>query len=82
MSELGDHSEAAYGQLDYHVTDSLNVTLGARYGVESQTFDNSAYKNDPAGARVAQLYEIGGLRDRWSSFTPKVGLDYHWNRVS
>ncbi len=79
LSDLHDHSEAAYGQLDYHVTQALNLTFGARYGVESQTFANSAFTNDPSGARVSQLYAIGGLRDKWSPFTPKVGVDYHWN---
>ncbi len=79
LSDLRDHSEAAYGQLDYHVTQSLNLTLGARYGQESQTFDNSAYTNLPSGARVKELYAIGGLHDSWSPFTPKAGADYHWN---
>lgn len=79
LSDLRDHSEAGYGQLDYHLTDSLNLTLGARYGSESQTFDNSGYINGSSGARIRELYAIGGLHDSWSPFTPKIGLDHHWN---
>jgi iron complex outermembrane recepter protein len=79
LSDLRDHSEAVYGQLDYHLTDALNLTLGARYGTEAQTFDNSGYTNQASGARTAQLYAIGGLHDSWSPFTPKIGFDYHFN---
>lgn len=46
-NELGTKSYAAYTHLDYHVTDQLEISAGARYSVDKKEFEGfQAERND------------------------------------
>ncbi|HEY0199667.1 MAG TPA: TonB-dependent receptor [Rhodanobacter sp.] len=78
-SDLETTSYAVYAQANYRVTDELSVTLGGRLGRDDQDFDDTAYKNNAAGDRLAQVYSVNGLSHGWRGFTPKYEVDYQWN---
>ena len=61
-------SYAAYAQFRYDVTDKMRLTLGGRY-----TTDEKSYEMD---ATVLTTNTLLSEDDKWSSFTPRVVLDY------
>jgi len=75
-------SYGAFGQGDYHVTDRLKVTLGARFTGETKSFNYAQQTFDQQGG--AGHYEppddIGPLFRHLAntSFNFRVGSDYHF----
>jgi iron complex outermembrane receptor protein len=81
-------STAAYAQFDYQLTAQASVTLGARYTREKKWTDNRGEWFDPAVAPTAEdmerLFGTGAgfnvtgfaAEEDWSSFTPKIALNY------
>ena len=80
-------SYAGFGQLRYHFTDALSVTVGGRYTSETKTdISNQAFDFRPAGLQVAPGVVIPGFyspivtdlpgRLTFHRFTPKVGAEY------
>jgi len=61
-------SYAAYAQYRYDLTDKLRLTLGGRY-----TTDEKSYEMD---ATVLTTNTLLSEDDKWSSFTPRVVVDY------
>jgi iron complex outermembrane recepter protein len=73
-----DEQKAAYGELNYSPTDTLKLTVGARFAQSS--FSQSATTGGP------QLYgptiTTPAVAKTENSFTPKVGLSYQINPLN
>lgn len=68
-----DHDAySVFGELNYHVSDDLTLTIGARYSDEEKDFYQKPFGVPLAGARIDQS-------ESWSDFGPKVGINYQWN---
>ncbi|WP_321323227.1 TonB-dependent receptor domain-containing protein [uncultured Parasphingorhabdus sp.] len=65
-------SYAAFAQVDYAVTDRATITVGGRYSVDHKDFDASIQ----SGFGTPNPRTAVSLREKFSSFTPKIGLDY------
>lgn len=69
MPQIASQSNSAYaafGQLDYHVTDALTLTAGGRYSYETKRFTNQ-----PLFYNSSMTYN-----DNWGNFSPKLGVSY------
>lgn len=83
-----NESIAAYGQLDYELTDRASLTLGVRYTHETKFTDNRGEFFLPAVAPTAEdmerLFGQGAgygasgyqAEESWDSFTPRIALNY------
>jgi iron complex outermembrane receptor protein len=68
-----DHDAwSVFGELNYHVSDDLTLTFGARYSDEEKDFYQQPFGIPAAGARIDQ-------NESWSNFGPKFGINYQWN---
>ncbi len=69
---------AAFGQATYEVTDQLSLTLGARYSTEKKTNrDELAFDLfTPFVGEFADPQQVLNRSERFSSFTPRIALDY------
>ena len=68
-------SWAAFGQGTWHFNDQASLTLGARYTSDDKSFSGdlqTGFGNPVPRTRV-------DLSRTWTSFTPKIGLDYKFN---
>lgn len=63
-------SYSLFGQGTYALTSALNATAGVRFSSEEKDYQNIQAHPDPAKA-----FDVN-LTQRWSSWSPKVGLDY------
>jgi iron complex outermembrane receptor protein len=89
-SDTGTKSIAAYGQVNYKLTDRLSGTLGLRWTREEKDFDYQTYTLTPYAPGQAQAITgilVNGNPARavdihtsksWTSTTPKIGLEYQW----
>ncbi|CAM3669940.1 TonB-dependent receptor [Rheinheimera salexigens] len=78
-------SKAVFAQGTYAFTDKLNVTIGGRYTVDDKDIDlaiNDLLAGKTPGpdeiftlAPADEVYAITAS-DSWSSFTPKIAVDY------
>ena len=93
---LRTESWAAFGQVNYKLTDQFSVTLGGRYTEDRRRFDNRGQQSsgvtlhDPQEwgydpDRFERLYgpyttnfDVHAPWTKFSSFTPKLGLQYQW----
>jgi iron complex outermembrane receptor protein len=83
-------SIAAYGQVNYKLTDRLSGTLGLRWTREKKDFGFQAYTLTPYVPGQAQSITgilVSGnpprvanihISKNWTSTTPKIGLEYQW----
>lgn len=83
-----NESIAAYGQVDYDLTDRASLTVGLRYTHETKATDNRGENFSPAVASTAEDMErlFGrGLgfgpsgyqaEETWDSVTPRIALNY------
>ena len=60
---------AAYGQVDWHLSDRVSLTTGARY-----TADEKEHRQGSLDFRTL-LPETQHLTDSWSALTPKLGIE-------
>jgi iron complex outermembrane receptor protein len=68
-------SIALYFSGDWHITEALTATLGARYTQEEKDFKAHTTEDVIAGVvTVAPTY--GQASEEWSETTPKLGLSY------
>lgn len=72
--DIDTEAYAPFGELTYGITDRLNITAGARYSYERRIIRDEVLSvvNAPSGTRAAASSDF-------SSFTPKLGLDYHFD---
>jgi len=66
---------AAYGQGSYSLTEQLHLTLGVRETYEDKT--GNVYRYAPYSGDFTIIPFTGKSAD-WSSFTPRVSLDYQF----
>jgi iron complex outermembrane recepter protein len=66
---ITNRSYAAYGQATYALTDALNLTVGAR---------GTSEKKQVGRVQTAQVPIAPD--GSWTSFLPRVGLDYHFTK--
>ena len=75
--EIGQdqRSYAVYGQADYHFTDQLFATIGARYTYEEKDFSIFNYRD------VIDLVTMprSEFSESWDALTPRFGLNYQIN---
>ncbi len=74
-------SEAAYAQGTYHITPSLNLTVGLRYTQDHKSIDqNFAHYSEAAypvlGAQPPGFPFIASASRDFHAMTPKVGVDW------
>lgn len=70
---------AVFGDATYHVTDRLNVIVGARYSEEKQDYAYSSEVGLLLGGNQVPLFNLCAPRTdspSFSSFTPRGGLQY------
>jgi iron complex outermembrane receptor protein len=67
-------SYAAFGQLDYHLTDRLTLTGGLRYSADEKSFEYTARELRSA----ATLFSVDDAR-AFQSVTGKAGLQYRFS---
>ncbi len=60
---------AAYGQIDWHLSDRVSLTTGARYTADEKDHDQAALNFQTF------MPELQQLSDSWSALTPKLGLE-------
>ncbi|WEK44063.1 MAG: TonB-dependent receptor [Candidatus Sphingomonas colombiensis] len=66
IASQSNSAYAAFGQLDYHLTDALTLTAGGRYSYEKKRFTNR-----PLFYPNSMTYN-----GDWSNFSPKLGVSY------
>ncbi len=84
---LFTNAYAAFGELSYHVTPKLTVTVGGRYSNERKRVEDELnFSNGPVNARarpggpVPCVTCVSSLSTaRFSGFTPKFGIQYRLN---
>lgn len=69
---------AAFGQVDYDITDRLRLTTGLRYTNEDKELEYDAYDTDPFGTSAGLPTPVAGIDDSISEddVSGKLGLDY------
>ena len=69
-----DHDAySIFGELNYHVTEALTLTVGARYSDEEKDFYQFPFGAFPnTGDRI-------DVKESWNDFGPKVGAQYRFN---
>lgn len=73
-------SYAAYAQGDYHVTDRLTATIGARWTEETKEIEYTD-ANGPTGPLNTALIQAAGIDTKITNslFTPRFALNYDLN---
>jgi len=66
IASQSNSAYAAFGQLDYHLTDALTLTAGGRYSYETKRFTNQ-----PLFYPASMTYH-----GDWGNFSPKLGISY------
>lgn len=67
---------AAYGQASYTILDHLKITGGLRYSWEKRSLDEQTITVPGIG----ETFREAPLSKSWNSVTPKIGIDYSWDR--
>ncbi len=71
-------SYAVFGQLDYQISEALNISVGARYTVDSKDAKINGSGFDPTAGFLEAPYDVS-VDETWEEFTPKVSIDYQLN---
>ncbi|MDA5194424.1 TonB-dependent receptor [Govanella unica] len=85
--DIKTDSYAAFGQVDYAVTDSVSVVLGGRYTIDKKSMDvRQTINGAPTGftnATLQGLINSEGLSldldPVYKKFTPKIGINWQVN---
>jgi len=82
LGGIMDHtSYGAFVSTDYHISDKLSISAGARYTIEDKKasiIDSTDGKCTDLGTYICDGQWIDLERD-WTSVTPKLGVDYKVN---
>ncbi len=68
-------SYALFSQVTWGLTDTVNLTAGARYTYEQKLSEISGQGFDPTGTFLVAPYDVRNTRS-WNAFTPKITLDW------
>ena len=69
-------SYAAFGQFDWTLADTWELTVGGRYSADKKEIDNDAIAGD--FVVINQTFS-NSVSENWSAFTPKLSLAYKPN---
>ena len=67
---------SVYGQLTYDLTSKLHLIAGERYTYEAHNFIFTGNEQNAAKQYLTDLYTITKPYQHWTSWTPKLGLNY------
>ena len=73
-TKLDATNYAIFGQYEYHLTDKLTATVGARYGRDEKEFSYDSFSSFPALSTFTDT-----LNRDWDSFDPLVTLSYNFD---
>lgn len=86
---ISTRAYAVFGQLEYALTDQLAVILGGRFSSEEKE-DEDLYTDFVTDTKFLEPADLDRPNpplsgpfeqsERWDSFTPKVGVNYHLNQ--
>jgi iron complex outermembrane receptor protein len=71
-NHVGTDSYAVFSEVNIHATSALRLTLGGRYSYEKKTYSIVAIRPNSGTVFVGPV----DLSENWSSFTPRIGIDY------
>lgn len=69
-------NQSVYGQLTYQWTPSIEVIVGGRYTSEQHDFTFTGDERNASGQYLPVPYTIRRDYKTWTSFTPKVGINW------
>ncbi len=67
---------SAYGQVTYDLTPRLHLIAGERYTYEAHNFIFTGNEQNASKQYLTTLYTITKPYQHWTSFTPKLGLNF------
>jgi iron complex outermembrane receptor protein len=67
---------SVYGQLTYDLTSKLHIIAGQRYTYEAHNFTFTGNEQNASKQYLTTLYTITKPYQHWTSWTPKLGLNY------
>lgn len=72
---------AIYTQGSYQLTEQWSLTAGFRFTYEEKEFTRSQFKPDSSAVLGFPFFSVplATLRDSWSNFSPKAGVEYKVN---
>ncbi|GAC20992.1 TonB-dependent receptor [Paraglaciecola arctica] len=71
-------SYAIFGEGSYKINDHWNFTLGGRYTYDKKDFSNNATGAEDLLGFLQESYQVSAEKS-WTSFTPKVTVNYFTN---
>ena len=71
-------SYAAFGQATIDITERMALTVGARYTRDTKKLHSSGWSSHDGVPPIMAPFDVR-LSRRWSSFDPKLILDYKWS---
>ena len=79
-TDVESTSLGIYGQVDYSLTEQLELVLGLRYSIDEKTDDQTGIFIAAEGLPLpAPLTQPFFQEDEWEEVTGKIGLNYHVN---
>ena len=80
FGEMDVENFAAYGHLNFGITDGLSASIGARITYERKTFFAFQQRIESSAALGVPIYNLTPResRDSWTEFTPHLGLQYEF----
>ncbi|MFM5948279.1 MAG: TonB-dependent receptor, partial [Novosphingobium sp.] len=82
-SAVRSKSYAGYGQLTWHATDALHITIGGRYTSDEKqgvlNYSRGINYNDPANAAVLVRNGYTPLDKKWNRFNPTATIAYDFS---
>lgn len=73
--EQNTRDYAAFGQGTLELTDTLSLTLGARYTYEERDIDHVTYIGDENRNHILAFVDVD-LEESWSEWSGRIALDY------
>lgn len=74
--DIATQSVAAFGSLDWGVTEQLTMTLGGRWTRDEKEADFIGFTPAPGVPPGGANFTLRGRSEAWESFDPKIGLDF------
>ncbi|MDV6330802.1 TonB-dependent receptor [Asticcacaulis sp. 201] len=69
---------SVYGQVTYDLTPRLHLIAGERYTYEAHNFTFTGNEQNASKQYLPVYYTINKPYQHWTSWTPKLGLNYEW----
>ena len=73
--DISTDSWAIFGQATYDLTDTLALTVGARYTEDDKSFDGDIQSGFATAPNTPNPHTQVNIDRKFTAFTPKIGLD-------